>query len=67
MGRNIEMKVSYTLSAKLLRKLKKFTVMTLFHQSRRCDGSAPMCFPAKEYQVGNSDVKLEKWMNPLYE
>ena len=31
----------------------------LFHQSGGCcDGSAPMCFPAKEYQVGNSDVKL---------
>ena len=31
----------------------------LFHQSGGCcDGSAPMCFPAKEYMVGNSDVKL---------
>ena len=31
----------------------------LFHQSGGCcDGSAPMCFPAKEYQVGNSDIKL---------
>ena len=31
----------------------------LFHQSGGCcDGSAPMCYPAKEYMVGNSDIKL---------
>ncbi|MBN3803276.1 DUF779 domain-containing protein [Paraburkholderia sp. Ac-20336] len=31
----------------------------LFHQSGGCcDGSAPMCFPANEFMVGGSDVKL---------
>ena len=61
MGRNIEMKVSFTLSAKkLLNEIKEVHGDDLlFHQSGGCcDGSAPMCFPAKEYQVGNSDVKL---------
>ena len=55
------MKVSATLSAKkLLSDLKEVHGNDLlFHQSGGCcDGSAPMCFPAKEYMVGNSDVKL---------
>ena len=55
------MKVSATLSAKkLLSELKEVHGEDLlFHQSGGCcDGSAPMCFPAKEYMVGNSDVKL---------
>ena len=31
----------------------------LFHQSGGCcDGSAPMCFPANEFMVGDVDVKL---------
>jgi uncharacterized protein (DUF779 family) len=31
----------------------------LFHQSGGCcDGSAPMCFPAGEFIVGGSDVRL---------
>jgi uncharacterized protein len=31
----------------------------LFHQSGGCcDGSAPMCFPAGEFSVGGSDVRL---------
>jgi uncharacterized protein len=31
----------------------------IFHQSGGCcDGSAPMCFPANEFLVGASDVKL---------
>ncbi|MGF6752929.1 DUF779 domain-containing protein [Paraburkholderia sp. GAS334] len=31
----------------------------LFHQSGGCcDGSAPMCFPASEFVVGGSDVRL---------
>lgn len=31
----------------------------LFHQSGGCcDGSAPMCFPAGEFMVGDSDVRL---------
>ncbi len=31
----------------------------LFHQSGGCcDGSAPMCYPRREFRVGNSDVHL---------
>ncbi|MBB4577593.1 DUF779 domain-containing protein [Rhizobium lentis] len=31
----------------------------LFHQSGGCcDGSSPMCYPANEFMVGDSDVKL---------
>ncbi len=31
----------------------------LFHQSGGCcDGSSPMCYPAGEYRVGETDVKL---------
>ena len=55
------MKVSATHAAlNLLSKLQeKYGEKLMFHQSGGCcDGSAPMCFPAKEYLVGNSDVKL---------
>lgn len=31
----------------------------LFHQSGGCcDGSSPMCYPAQDYRVGETDVKL---------
>jgi uncharacterized protein len=31
----------------------------LFHQSGGCcDGSAPMCYPAREFRVGSRDVRL---------
>ncbi len=31
----------------------------MFHQSGGCcDGSAPMCYPAKEFRVGKQDVHL---------
>ncbi len=31
----------------------------LFHQSGGCcDGSTPMCYPANDYRVGETDVKL---------
>ncbi|MEM0982876.1 MAG: DUF779 domain-containing protein [Planctomycetota bacterium] len=31
----------------------------LFHQSGGCcDGSSPMCYPAAEFRIGESDVKL---------
>jgi uncharacterized protein len=31
----------------------------LFHQSGGCcDGSSPMCYPANEFMIGDSDVKL---------
>ena len=55
------MKVKATESAlKLLEDIKaQHGDELLFHQSGGCcDGSAPMCYPRKEYLVGNSDVKL---------
>ncbi|MGO4486266.1 DUF779 domain-containing protein [Rhizobium sp. 2TAF27] len=31
----------------------------LFHQSGGCcDGSSPMCYPANEFMIGDSDVRL---------
>lgn len=31
----------------------------LFHQSGGCcDGSSPMCYPAGEFRIGNSDILL---------
>lgn len=33
----------------------------MFHQSGGCcDGSSPMCFPANDFRVGDSDVLLGK-------
>ena len=54
------MKVKATESAlKLIEDIKaQHGEELLFHQSGGCcDGSAPMCYPRKEYMVGNSDVK----------
>jgi uncharacterized protein len=46
-------------AAELIEKLKAEHGDVLFHQSGGCcDGSAPMCFPAGEFMVGNADVKL---------
>jgi len=43
----------------LIEKLKAQHGHILFHQSGGCcDGSAPMCFPANEFMVGDSDVCL---------
>ena len=55
------MKVTATPSAlDLIEELKKnHGKELLFHQSGGCcDGSAPMCYPAKEYQVGLLDILL---------
>ena len=40
----------------------------LFHQSGGCcDGSSPMCYPAGEFRVGQSDVKLGEVVGvPVY-
>ena len=57
------MKVSATPSAlQLIEDLKKTHGKDLlFHQSGGCcDGSAPMCYPAKEYLVGDGDVLIGK-------
>ncbi len=43
----------------LLRKLYLVHGPMMFHQSGGCcDGSSPMCYPAGEFRVGGSDVKL---------
>lgn len=46
----------------LIEQLKKIHGPLMFHQSGGCcDGSQPMCFPAGEFKVGNSDV----WMGTI--
>jgi uncharacterized protein (DUF779 family) len=47
-------------AAELIGKLKALHGCELmFHQSGGCcDGSAPMCYPAGEFKVGQSDVLL---------
>lgn len=43
----------------LIDALKAQHGVLLFHQSGGCcDGSAPMCFPANEFIIGDVDVKL---------
>ncbi len=43
----------------LIAKLEGQHGSLMFHQSGGCcDGSAPMCYPAGEFRVGGSDVKL---------
>lgn len=43
----------------LIQALKEEYGDILFHQSGGCcDGSAPMCYPVKEYIVGDRDVHL---------
>ncbi len=44
---------------KLIDELKKIHGELMFHQSGGCcDGSAPMCFPAGEFYLGNADVEI---------
>ncbi|MEU5261850.1 DUF779 domain-containing protein [Amycolatopsis sp. NPDC021455] len=46
-------------AADLLRRLVSSHGPVMFHQSGGCcDGSAPMCYPAGEFRVGASDVRL---------
>ena len=43
----------------LMAKLKAMHGDLMFHQSGGCcDGSAPMCYPAGEFKVGQADVLL---------
>jgi uncharacterized protein (DUF779 family) len=43
----------------LIAKLTQANGPLMFHQSGGCcDGSAPMCYPAGEFRVGDADVKL---------
>lgn len=46
-------------AAGLIRTLRQEHGELMFHQSGGCcDGSAPMCYPAGEFQTGSSDVFL---------
>lgn len=43
----------------LIREIRRDYPDILFHQSGGCcDGSSPMCYPADDYIVGDTDVKL---------
>lgn len=46
-------------AAELIRRLRDQHGPVMFHQSGGCcDGSAPMCYPAGEFRIGDSDVRL---------
>ena len=46
-------------AAQLVQALRAEHGDLLFHQSGGCcDGSAPMCYPAGEFQIGDADVRL---------
>lgn len=53
-------RVSATPAAlELIGELREEYGDVLFHQSGGCcDGSAPMCYPVSDYQVGERDVRL---------
>jgi uncharacterized protein len=43
----------------LIQTLREEYGPLMFHQSGGCcDGSAPMCYPAKEFRIGQADVLL---------
>jgi uncharacterized protein (DUF779 family) len=43
----------------LIERLRAKHGKLMFHQSGGCcDGSAPMCYPANDFEVGGNDVKL---------
>ena len=46
-------------AAELLRSLRDLNGPLMIHQSGGCcDGSSPMCYPAGEFLIGESDVRL---------
>jgi hypothetical protein len=46
-------------AAELIEELRREHGELLFHQSGGCcDGSAPMCYPRREFRVGGQDVLL---------
>ena len=55
-------------AVELIRKLRAGHGPLLFHQSGGCcDGSAPMCYPAGEFRIGQNDVRLgEVEGTPVY-
>lgn len=52
----------------LIHRLQEMHGPLMFHQSGGCcDGSAPMCYPAGEFKVGQSDILLgEIEGSPVY-
>jgi uncharacterized protein len=43
----------------LIEELQEEYGPILFHQSGGCcDGSSPMCYPAGEFRIGDSDIRL---------
>lgn len=51
--------VATTAALDLIERLRGLHGPILFHQSGGCcDGSSPMCYPAGEFLVGDSDVRL---------
>jgi len=58
-GKEVERVIATPAAAGLIDRLRAEHGPVIFHQSGGCcDGSAPMCFPAAEFMVGSSDVKL---------
>ncbi|MDR5753433.1 MULTISPECIES: DUF779 domain-containing protein [unclassified Caballeronia] len=56
---DIERVIATPAAIALIEQLRAQHGEVLFHQSGGCcDGSAPMMFPASEFMVGGSDVKL---------
>jgi uncharacterized protein len=55
-------------AVRLIEELRRENGPLLFHQSGGCcDGSAPMCYPAREFRVGQRDVLLgEVAGTPVY-
>ena len=46
-------------AAQVIATLRTLHGDLMFHQSGGCcDGSAPMCYPASEFRVGDQDVRL---------
>ena len=46
-------------AAEVIERLRREHGPLMFHQSGGCcDGSSPMCYPAGEFRVGESDVLL---------
>jgi uncharacterized protein (DUF779 family) len=63
------MRVAVTASAEaMLERLEEMHGPLVFHQSGGCcDGSSPMCFPRKEFKLGQRDVYLGTIANtPFY-
>ena len=51
-------------AAAVIDRLRAENGALLFHQSGGCcDGSAPMCYPAREFRVGASDV----WVGTIHD